>query len=113
MPRCPKRRLCRDLEGSRVYKPAAVPLADLQKTNLGLDELEAMRLCDVEGLDQRAAGMRMGVSRGTVQRLLARGRTKLVSAVVDHRALVVEPHAAAALDACTEDGSEHLHKETL
>lgn len=113
MPRCPKRRRCRELDGSRVFKPAAVPLADLKSTNLGLDELEAMRLCDVERLDQSAAGLQMGVSRGTVQRLLSRGRAKLVSAVVDNRALIVEPHAAAARQACSEGTSKHLHKETV
>ena len=44
-------------------------MAQLETIRLELSELEAMRLCDLEGLDQSAAGERMGVSRGTVQRL--------------------------------------------
>lgn len=103
MPRCPKRRTCRGLGGKRVFKPAAIPLAELERVHLGLDELEAMRLCDLEGYDQREAGARMGVSRGTVQRLLARGRGKLVEAMIANQALVVEPHAARAREACAEE----------
>jgi predicted DNA-binding protein (UPF0251 family) len=69
---------------------------------LGLDELEAMRLCDIEGLDQSEAGVHMAVSRGTVQRLLGRGRRKLVEALIENQAVVVEPRAAAALGSCAD-----------
>ncbi|MFP4374142.1 MAG: DUF134 domain-containing protein [Spirochaetaceae bacterium] len=102
MPRCPKRRRCRGLEGSRVLKPAGIPMSELEIVSLGLDELEAMRLCDVEGRDQSEAGTRMTVSRGTVQRLLARGRRKLIEAIIANQAIVVEPRDAAALDSCKE-----------
>jgi predicted DNA-binding protein (UPF0251 family) len=85
-----------------VFKPAAIPLSELQTVRLGLDELEAMRLCDVEGLDQSRAGMHMAISRGTVQRLLARGRKKLVEALISNQAVVVEPRAAGSLDSCTD-----------
>lgn len=64
-------------------------MRELDVVRLGLDELEAVRLCDVEGLDQASAGGRMGVSRGTVQRLLKSGRMKLASAVLDSSALVI------------------------
>jgi predicted DNA-binding protein (UPF0251 family) len=53
------------------------------------DELEALRLCDGEGLTQAEAGSRMGVSRGTVQRLVAAGRKKVIDAIVAGRALVI------------------------
>jgi len=53
------------------------------------DELEALRLCDLEGLDQVGAGEQMGVSRGTVQRLLKAGREKVVQALVKGEALVI------------------------
>lgn len=100
--RCPKRRRCRGLDGNRVFKPAAIPLSELQTVRLGLDEIEAMRLCDVEGLDQSEAGVKMAVSRGTVQRLLARGRQKLVQALVANHAVVVDPRAAGALGSCAD-----------
>jgi predicted DNA-binding protein (UPF0251 family) len=56
---------------------------------LSLDQFEAMRLCDLEGLDQRQAGERMGVSRGTVQRLLYAGRRGMVEAIVRNQAITI------------------------
>lgn len=47
------------------------------------DELEAVRLCDLEGLDQSGAAARMGVSRATFQRLLREARRKVATAVVN------------------------------
>jgi predicted DNA-binding protein (UPF0251 family) len=64
-------------------------MPDLEVLTLGVDELEALRLCDVEGLHQALAGERMGVSRGTVQRLVKSGRETLVRAVVENAALVI------------------------
>ena len=64
-------------------------MLDLEIMTLGEDELEALRLCDVEGLHQAVAGERMGVSRGTVQRLLKSGRETLVRAVSENAALVI------------------------
>ena len=65
-------------------------MSDLSMTRLELSELEAMRLCDVERLEQEEAGRRMGVSRGTVYRLLKSGRAKLVEALVQSKALLIE-----------------------
>ena len=90
MPRPPKRRYCRAHLGDRVFKPRRIPMSDLATIRLELSELEAMRLCDVAGLDQSAAGEMMGVSRGTVQRLLKRGRAKVVRALLESAALVIE-----------------------
>jgi predicted DNA-binding protein (UPF0251 family) len=61
----------------------------LQTIRLELSELEAMRLCDHEGLDQEGAGARMAVSRGTVQRLLKSGRAKVIEALLETRALLI------------------------
>lgn len=89
MPRPRKRRCCRRYQGDRIYKLRGVPLRDSRLTELALDEFEALRLCDAEGLDQTAAGERMGVSRGTVQRLLTAGRRKLITAILSRDAIVV------------------------
>ena len=90
MPRPRKRRLCQIYQGDRVYKPRSIPMSALQTIRLELSELEAMRLCDVDGANQHEAGQQMGVSRGTVQRLLKRGRAKVVRALVESKALLVE-----------------------
>jgi predicted DNA-binding protein (UPF0251 family) len=65
-------------------------MSELAVIRLGVDELEALRLCDLEGHEQESAGTRMGVSRGTVQRLLNSGRAKVVQALLDSSALVIE-----------------------
>ena len=82
---CPHRRPT-DL----VFKPAGTPLAELEKMVLGVDELEAVRLCDVESLTQSEAGASLGVSRGTVQRLVSSARKKIATALVLGQALVIE-----------------------
>jgi predicted DNA-binding protein (UPF0251 family) len=54
-----------------------------------IDELEAVRLADLEGLSQEEAGARMGVSRGTIWRLLQRGRKKIAQALVEGRRIQI------------------------
>lgn len=73
-----------------VYKPAGTPLIELSHEHLAVDELEALRLCDGLGMTQEDAGAQMGVSRGTVQRLVSSGRKKLINAIVAGQALIVE-----------------------
>ncbi len=92
-PRPKKPRTCCPFRapGSLVFKPAGTPLMDLEEVPLGHDELEAMRLCDSVGLSQQEAGERMGVSRGTIQRMVARGRKKVIEAMIESRAIVVAP----------------------
>jgi predicted DNA-binding protein (UPF0251 family) len=68
-------------------------MSELETIVLRLDELEAMRLCDLDGLDQETAGSHMGISRGTVQRLLQSGRAKLIRALVQSSALMIEKGA--------------------
>ncbi len=90
VPRPRKHRNCRRFDGDQVFKPRSIPMSDLEIIRLEIDELEAMRLCDLEGHDQKSAGERMGVSRGTVQRLVKSGREKLLRALVDSSAVVIE-----------------------
>lgn len=65
-------------------------MSELAVVALPLSELEALRLCDYEGLDQSTAGERMGVSRGTVQRLLTRGRARILDSLIHGKALRIE-----------------------
>lgn len=91
-PRTKKQRNCicplRERLG-QVFKPAGTPLRDLAVIFLGHDELEALYLCDSKDLNQEKAGEMMGVSRGTVQRLLTQGRKKVVEALVGQKALAI------------------------
>ena len=53
-------------------------------------ELEAMRLIDLEGLSQEEAGARMGVSRGTIWRLLQEARRKTTTALSEGRRIDIK-----------------------
>ena len=72
------------------FKPAGVPMRNLQEVVLAIDELEAMRLADHEGLYQEVAAERMGVSRRTFGRVIASARKKVAQALVHGMALRIE-----------------------
>ena len=72
------------------FKPAGVPVRRLRTTTIALDELEAMRLVDGEGLKQTDAAAAMAVSQSTVARLLASGRKKAALALAHGEALRLE-----------------------
>lgn len=104
MPRPRKRCCCRQYQADLVYKPQGTPMRELGATWLAIDQFEAMRLCDHENLDQEEAGRRMGVSRGTVQRLLYSGRKALIEAILQTNALIINLQESEA----TDDGM-HTH----
>jgi predicted DNA-binding protein (UPF0251 family) len=87
-PRPKKTRNCQCRFRGRAFKPTGIPMGRMEKIPFALDELEALRLCDLEGLTQAEAGERMGVSRGTVQRLLAGARKKTARALCQGCAIV-------------------------
>ena len=74
MPRPRKRRRLarRAAPGTLIYKPAGVPLEGLKRVQLLPEELEALRLADLEDLEQAQAAEQMGISRSTFQRILAK-----------------------------------------
>jgi predicted DNA-binding protein (UPF0251 family)/predicted Fe-Mo cluster-binding NifX family protein len=72
---------------SRVMKPAGIPARELEVVTLGLDEAEALRLADLEGLYQAAAARSMGVSRPTFGRIVEAARRKVADAVLNGKAL--------------------------
>lgn len=87
-PRPKKLRQCTGHFRGQAYKPVGIPMADLQQIELYRDELEALRLCDGEGLTQEEAGMKMGVSRGTIQRIITSARNKTARSLSEGHALV-------------------------
>jgi len=84
------------MAGNRAFKPIGRPIGTLEVEELRLDELEALRLADLEGLYQEAAAERMGVSRPTFARILARARSVVARALVEERVLVVSEGPVAA-----------------
>lgn len=90
MPRPRKRRVLASDPRPAIYKPAGVPLDRLTCVSLLQEELEALRLADVEGMTQAAAADRMGVSRSTFQRILARARSQVALALSGSQALRID-----------------------
>lgn len=80
------------------FKPAGIPLRDLKEVVLAADELEAMRLACCEGLYHAVAAKRMGISRQTFDRVLAKARCKVAGALVHGHALRIEKAGIIPLD---------------
>lgn len=98
MPRPHKPRHVRHEAAAVYFKPAGVPLRDLEDVALGRDELEALRLADLEGLSQEEAGAMMNVSRATAGRILAAARRKTAQALVRGQAIRVEGGVVESVD---------------
>jgi predicted DNA-binding protein (UPF0251 family)/predicted Fe-Mo cluster-binding NifX family protein len=74
----------------RRFKPAGVPSSRLEQVVLTLDELEALRLADAEGLYHAAAADLMHISRQTFGRILASARKTVAEALIHGREIIVD-----------------------
>ena len=87
-PHCPRR--IATLPGVVFFKPAGIPLRDLEERVLPLDQFEALRLADVEGMGQIDAARLMGISRQTFSRILARARQTVATCMTQGMAVRIE-----------------------
>mgnify|MGYP000048595870 FL=1 len=88
MPRPKKPRFVSGYPTLTAFIPQGVPISG--EVLLSVEELEAIRLSDFEGLDQEAAANLMEVSRQTYGRILARARSIISEALVTGKALKIE-----------------------
>jgi predicted DNA-binding protein (UPF0251 family) len=72
------------------FKPAGVPLAHIQEVRLPIEEAEALRLKDIEGLEQDDCAQKMRVSRPTFARILLSARRKMADALLNGKAIRIE-----------------------
>jgi predicted DNA-binding protein (UPF0251 family) len=89
MPRPQKSRWINSWPGADFFKPRGIPLSSLRVVQLAVDEYEAMRLYDIEGLDQTEASERMKVSRPTFGRILTTAHRKVAEALVQGKAIQI------------------------
>jgi predicted DNA-binding protein (UPF0251 family) len=77
----------------------------LETVELAVDELEAMRLVDHEGLSHEEAAHYLGVSRQTVGRVVEAARRKVTDALLSGKALAIGggEYSLAATARCCED----------
>lgn len=90
MPRRRKPRWIDFQPGVTYFKPRGVELASLEEMNLTLDELEAIRLADLDGVDQIKAAKKMKISQSTFQRILKVAHKKIAEALIKGKAIKVE-----------------------
>ena len=87
-------RKCRRVAGDlpvRYFKPQGMPIDALEEIWLASDELEAMRLTDLEGGYQQDAAAQMGVSRQTIGNILNSAHAKVADALLNGKALRIGP----------------------
>ena len=90
MPRPRKYRRVEFLPGVTYFKPAGIPLRLLEEIHLSVEEAEAIRLKDIEGMEQQKCAVSMSISRATFQRVLASGRQKIAQALLNGKAIRIE-----------------------
>ena len=89
----PRPRHCRrvaQLPQANYYKPRGIPLSVLEEITLTVDEFEAIRLTDLEGLYQADAAEKMNISRQTLGRILESAHKKIADALVHGMALLIK-----------------------
>ncbi|MFH1916328.1 MAG: DUF134 domain-containing protein [Nanoarchaeota archaeon] len=86
-------RLCRRIAFAPdvvYFKPAGTPLKELEESVISFEEYEAIRLKDLEGLEQEEAAAKMDISQPTFHRLILAARKKIADAVVNGKVLRIE-----------------------
>lgn len=76
--------------GVTFFKPQGIPLKTLEHAHITVDELEALRLSDYEGLSHEVVAQQMKVSRPTVTRMLAKAHRAVADALVNGKAIRIE-----------------------
>ena len=90
--------------GHQPTVEAFIPYPDAGAGTIILEpaELETLRLVDLEGLSQEEAGVKLGISRGTVWRILNDARRKVVKALIEGRRIQILSRA--------QNGDEELQR---
>lgn len=84
---------CRHVCGnpqSYYFKPRGIPATQLEEVVLTIDQYEAIRLADIEGLYQEDAARQMNISRQTFGNIIESAHRKVGDAIVNAKALKIE-----------------------
>jgi uncharacterized protein len=90
MARPHKQRFIGTLPAASIFKPKGTPMAELEFVVLTFDELEAIRLADLEGDQQEQAAAKMNISRPTFGRILDKGHRTIADALLNGKALCIQ-----------------------
>ncbi len=86
-------RLCRRVRFNpnvTYFKPRGIPLKELEEIILPVDEYEAVRLKDLEGLEQEECAKKMNISQPTFHRLILSARKKIADAIINGKAIEIK-----------------------
>ncbi len=87
MPRPRLRRRVRCRLQTKYYKPRGIPVHSLEEVILTYEEIEALRLKNLKGLDQISCAQEMRTSQSTFQRILSNAYKKISDAIVNGKAI--------------------------
>lgn len=90
MPRPKRARRLRFDPHVTYFKPRGIPLRQLEEVELMRDELEAIKLYNIDGLDQTAAAKQMNISQPTFARLLNKANQKIADAIINGKAIKIQ-----------------------
>lgn len=90
MPRPEKKRQIRCNPSCYYFKPKSIQISDLEEVELAADELEAIRLADLNELFQEDAAAKMNISRATFGRIIMRAHHKIADAIINGKAIKIE-----------------------
>ena len=90
MPRPFKCRRIHGCPGANYFKPRGVPMYALEEIIFNVDEYEAVRLADLEGMYQEEAAEKMNISRQTFGNIVESARRKIADSIVNGKALRIE-----------------------
>lgn len=71
------------------FKPQGIPMRSLTVVELSIEEAEALRLKNIEDLDQKECAKKMNTSQSTFQRILSSAYKKVSDAIVNGKAIKV------------------------
>lgn len=72
------------------FVPSEKELSEVPENIIKLEELEAIRLKDLEGLEQGECANKMQISRPTFQRILLSAREKVADSLIHGKAIHIE-----------------------
>jgi len=130
-PKCA--RSVNEYPGTTFFKPRGIPLVELEEVTLSVDEYEAIRLADLEGLYQEDAAARMKISRATFGRIVESAHRTVADALINGKAIKIEggvitmtqkrtfqcsdcehfwevPFGTGGLGACPQCGGQNFHR---
>lgn len=72
------------------FKPSGIPVSNLKEVELNFDELEALRLMNIEQVEQTEVAKKMGISQPTLSRIIKSARKKVTEAIINGYAIKIK-----------------------